>query len=492
MRHARRLFWGALLLALPGAILGAQPRGASAAGGAPAGAAARDSLPFPFAVLVEAVLARHPVAQQARLVAQQARNELRVAWGAFDPTFTATWDQKVAGGVSYYNYLDAELKIPLPIGADVTVAFDRTLGKYANPDRRTDGVGTLSAGVSIPLGQRIITDERRTALAVARAARDAGIADQGALVNKLLWSAAKAYGTWYEGWQRRAVAAEGEALAAFRLQAVRERVRNGESAPIDSAEALLELQRRQVTRIEAENAWYLATLGVTALLWTESGAPAALPDGAYPTVAGVSAAVDSSRLAAILDDAARRHPDLLKQEARVRQAEAQRLLTTQQLLPFAEAKVAGVADRGEGVPPLGGERLADNYKGALTVRTPLVFARESGRWGAAGDRLGIQRLERDRLRRDVELDVRGAVFDLAALEQLLVRQRETVRLARLLRDAEQRRFENGESTLLVVNLRERLVLDESVKLAALEAKVVGARGALVVATGNPSLLGTAP
>ncbi|MBU6367223.1 MAG: TolC family protein, partial [Gemmatimonadetes bacterium] len=171
---------------------------------------------------------------------------------------------------------------------------------------------------------------------------------------------------------------------------------------------------------------------------------------------------------------------------------AQRLLTTQQLLPFAEAKVAGVADRGEGVPPLGGERLADNYKGALTVRTPLVFARESGRWGAAGDRLGIQRLERDRLRRDVELDVRGAVFDLAALEQLLVRQRETVRLARLLRDAEQRRFENGESTLLVVNLRERLVLDESVKLAALEAKVVGARGALVVATGNPSLLGTAP
>ncbi len=477
---------------LAGAVLVAAPRAAWGAPQAPRAPQAPDSLPFPFAALVDAVLARHPVAQQARLVAQQARHELRVAWGAFDPTITATWDQKVAGGVSYYNYVDAELKVPLPIGADVIVAFDRTLGRYANPDRRTDGVGTFSAGMSIPLGQRIITDERRTALAVARAARDAGAADQGAMVNKLLWSAAKAYGSWYEGWQRRAVAVEGEALAAFRLQAVRLRVRNGESAPVDSAEALLELQRRQVTRIEAENAWYLATLGVTALLWSESGAPAALPAGAYPTVAGVSTAVDSSQLAAILADAARRHPDLLKQAARVRQAEAQRLLTTQQLLPFAEAKVAGVADRGEGFPPLGGDRLADNFKGALTVRTPLAFARESGRWEAAGDRLGIQRLERDRLQREVELDVRGAVFDLAALEQLLGRQRETVRLARLLRDAEQRRFENGESTLLVVNLRERLVLDEAVKLAALEAKVVGARGALVVAAGNPSLLGTLP
>ena len=452
--------------------------------------AAPDSLPVPFAALVDAVLARHPVAQQARLVAQQARNELRQAWGAFDPTITATWDQKVAGGVSYYNYVDAELKIPLPIGADVTLAFDRTLGKYANPDRRTDGTGTLSAGVSIPLGQRIITDERRTALAVARAARDAGAADQTAILNKLLFTAAKAYGGWYEGWQRRAVAAEGEALAAFRLAAVRQRVVNGESAPIDSAEALLELQRRQVTRAEAENAWYLATLEVTALLWSETGAPAALPAGAVPTVDGIAVAVDSARLATLLAEAARRHPDLLKHDARVRQAQAQQRLAAQGVLPFAEAKVAGVADRDDGLPPVSGQRLSDNFKGGLVVKTPLVFARETGRLGAASDRLDVQRLERERLRRDVELEVRGTVFELATLEQLLARQRETVRLARLLRNAEQVRFENGESTLLVVNLRERLVLDEAVKLAALEAKVVGARGALVVASGNPALLGT--
>ena len=88
MSRIRGVVWGALLAVLPAGPLEAQ------------GAPAADSLPFPFAALVEAVLARHPVAQQARLVAQQARNELRVAWGAFDPTITATWDQKVAGGVS--------------------------------------------------------------------------------------------------------------------------------------------------------------------------------------------------------------------------------------------------------------------------------------------------------------------------------------------------------------------------------------------------------
>jgi outer membrane protein TolC len=88
----------------------------------------------------------------------------------------------------------------------------------------------------------------------------------------------------------------------------------------------------------------------------------------------------------------------------------------------------------------------------------------------------------------VEFDVRASMFDLSNLFRLLDRQRASVSNARLLRDAEQTRFENGESTLLILNLRERLVLDESAKLAALEGKVAAARGALALATGDRELL----
>lgn len=445
--------------------------------------------PFPFALFADAVLANHPVARQAQAVAEQARAELRQAWGAFDPTVTATWDRKTFGGTQYFNYVDAALKIPLPIGADVTVAFDRTLGRYANPDRLTPGNGTLSAGVSIPLGQRIITDERRTALQQARAARDLGEADRTGLVNKLLFSAAKEYGTWYESWRRRAIALEGEALADFRLRAVRQRVRNGESAPIDTIEALLEVQRRQVTRFEAEAGFYVATLGITAFLWDSTGAPRPLPAEAKPTIDGLgNAVIDSTRLDALLAVAVRRHPELLKVQAKVRQAEAERLLATQGLLPFAEAKLEALGSRDSETGFFDRARVEDNYKSALAVKTPLLFLKETGKFGATGQKLTMQRLEADRLRRDVELESRAAMFELSNLERLLLRQRENVRYARLLRDAEQIRFENGESTLLILNLRERLVLDEATKLAALEGKVAGARGALALATGDRTLL----
>ncbi len=443
---------------------------------------------FSFPSFVDGILAYHPVATQARLVADQARSELRTAWGAFDPTITATWDQKTFGGTQYYNYFDAELKIPLPIGADVTVAFDRTMGRFINPDRRTVGNGTFEAGISIPLGQRIITDERRNALTQAKAARDAGDADRLAIVNKLLFSAAKDYGVWYESWRRRAIAQEGESLADFRLQAVRRRVANGESAPIDTIEALLELQRRQVTRFEAEASFYIASLDITAYIWDDVGRPAPLPTNAKPVLVGIDRiGIDSTRLEQLLEVATRRNPDLLKIQARVQQAQAQRLFTKQGLLPLAEAKLTGLGESGSDQSFFDGDRLDDNFKAGLSFKSPLLFLRESGRFTASGQRLEFQRLERDRLRREVEFDARAAIFDLFNLERLRERQTANVRNARLLRDAEQVRFENGESTLLILNIRERLVLDESIKLASVESKVVGARAALAVATGDRSL-----
>ncbi len=446
-------------------------------------------VPFSFPVFLDVILLGHPVARQAKLIADAARSDLRTAWGAFDPTVTASWDQKRFGGSTYYNYFDAEVKIPLPVGADVTLAFDRTLGRYINPDRRTVGGGTVEAGISIPLGQRLVTDERRNALAQARAARDAGAADQTAMVNKLLFTAAKDYGAWYESWRRRLIAQEGELLAEFRLQGGRRRVANGESAPIDSIEALLEIQRRQVTRFEAEAAFYFATLDITAYLWDDAGRPTALPTDAKPVLDGIErSGMDSTQLDALLDIATRRNPDLLKLQARVKQAQAQRLFTTQGMLPFAEAKLSRLGESGADDLSPAMDGLDENYKAGLLIKSPLLFLRETGRFNAASQRLDFQRLEFERTRRNIEFDARAAIFDLSNLERLLGLQRANVRNARLLRDAEQIRYDNGESTLLIVNLRERLVLDESVKLAALEAKVAGARGALAVATGDRALL----
>lgn len=433
------------------------------------------------------VAANHPVVRQARLLAEQARAELLAARGAWDPTVSASLASKTFGGREYYDYAEAALRIPTPIGADIKVGYERNVGTYASDDIRTSRGGLVTAGLSIPLGQRLVTDERRAALRQARALRDVADADRRAIVNKLLLAAAKDYARWYEAWRRRQVAQEGIALAAFRLVAVRGRVASGEAPAVDTVEARLEVQRREVTLIEAEAAWFAATLAVGANLWDERGLPVPLPDDARPALDGLQPEpVDSARVPAWLAQALRAHPDLLKNAGKIRAQEAQRLFAAQKLLPFAELQLAGLADRddtGALASP-----SSEDVKTGLEVKTPLLFMRERGTLGAYSARLEAERVERDRLRREVEVTVRVAANDLLTLDRLLALQRDATAQARALRDAEQRRFDAGESSLLVVNLRERLVLDEALKLASLEAKYAGARAELAAALGEPGVL----
>jgi outer membrane protein TolC len=236
--------------------------------------------------------------------------------------------------------------------------------------------------------------------------------------------------------------------------------------------------------MEAEQGAFAATITVTAYLWDARGRAIELPPGATPVVAPL-APVDETpaTVAALVARAARRHPDLQKIGGRVEQAAAQRRFSAQQVIPFAEAELSSLADREAGAP---GSPLAtsDDYKAGLTVRTPLLFMKERGRLTAASLRLEQQEVERERLRREVAYAVRVALNDLATVARVLDVQRATVAQARVLRDGEQRKFENGESTLFLVNARERLVLDEQLKLAALEAKALSARAELAVSLGD--------
>lgn len=450
-------------------------------------ARAQDTLSFArFAAQVES---NHPVAVQAGLVRAQARSALQEAWGAFDPKFTLSMSQKAYKGEPYYTYLESALKVPTPFGADIKLGFDRTDGPKASEDRSTPRDGLLSLGISLPLGQRIITDERRTALSIARAQRDIGDAEQQGMINKLLLDAAKAYGAWYTASQRADIAEEGVRLARFRFDAVRQRLINGESAPVDTLEASLEAQRRAVTLAEAETEVRAARLIAESFLWDARGNPVALGDSTRPVLEGLERTpVDTLRLAGWIRTIAERHPELRKAEGKLQQAQAERLLARQALIPFAEASLASIGERDQLGALADNSRWGENYKAGLEVESSLLLLKERGKASRTGQKEEFARLDRDRLRRDLAYSVRIALNDVVLLERVLGIQRATVRAATQLRDAEQARFLNGESTLLVVNIRERLVLDEAAKLAAVEGKLAAARAALIVAVGDASLV----
>lgn len=449
--------------------------------------------PLTFEEFYRAVAARHPVVRQARLLESIADGGIRQAQGAFDPTFTASWDRKSFGGTEYFDYQEAALKVATPLGIDIKLGYERTEGRYFSTDRRTPSDGLLTAGISVPIGQRMLTDERRTALAQARALRSYAEGERRAIVNKLLLLAAKRYAEWYEADRRRALTVESVALATVRLDGVRRRVEAGDAAAIDTIEARLELQKRTVLALEANVDFRNATLLVEGFLWGENSAPLRLDSLAVPSPEGLEPTmVDSTRLAGWLALAEASHPDIRKANAKLSQTEADRRLAAQQIWnPAAELTYTPIADRADGVSAIGDAfGRSDDAKWGAAFKLPLLSLKERGKYTAAVGKRDQERLQLAISRRDVAIAVRVAVNDLATLDSLLQLQSIVVTQARMLRDAEQRKFDAGESTLFLVNARDRQLIDEIAKRIALQAKYVSARAALAVAIGEPAVLPT--
>ena len=263
---------------------------------------------------------------------------------------------------------------------------------------------------------------------------------------------------------------------------MRRRVAAGEAAPLDTVEARLELQRRRVQQVEASQAALAARLAAEAHLWDARGLPDTLPSDAAPSAGLPDAAVpDGPEVERWVADAVRTHPDVQRAGARLAQAVAQRRLAAWQRLPQAAVELGALGTADDAT--LRRVDADDDLKLGLAARTPLLFLRERGRANAAGLRVEQQALERDRARREVAVAARIAAGEVAAVAAATTAQRDAVEQARLMVGGEQRRFEAGESTLFLVNARERALLDEALRLAGLEARAFTARAELAVALG---------
>lgn len=438
---------------------------------------------FDFNLIATLVRANHPIARNARVAVEAARADERIARGGFDPTISGSVDQKTYKGTQYYGFGNVKLAVPTPFGVDVQFGFERAMGTYLNPERRVPSRGLFSAGFKIPLGQRIITDERRTALAVARAGVTSAEADSASAVNKLLLQVAKDFSAWYEAAWLDSLVRGSETLASVRLGAVRQRVLQGEAPAIDTIEATLELTRRRVLRVDTERNRINARLQLETDLWGAHGEPLALDVNSVPQLE-IFPANWPRRASAMLSDSALkslivRHPDVLKARARETQLSASRRLAFQGLLPNAYAEASAISiDANQIVQP-----TDQSAKLSATLTQSVFMIRERNRLNAAGLRLTQANVDVTRVERDVQSGIGMAQADVRATQSMLELQQRGLELARLLQQGEQRRFEAGESTVFLINTRDRSVLDESMKLISLKSKLFASLMALQNARG---------
>lgn len=243
------------------------------------GFAQQDSV-VTFAVFYNQVMSYHPLAKQAKLLPEQARMELRSARGGFDPVIDVDYRNKTSNDKNTYTYFTPELKIPTRIGIDLKGGYEMSSGTNINPEQgKIDQFGNINGynmwygGVSVPVGRGLLFDSRRADLRQAQLFQTLARAEQIKLINKLLLNAAKDYWEWQQSYQVVLLMRTNVDLAKNRLDFINNRIRLGEEKPIDSVEASIEYNRREVLLAEAEVFFKNTKLQLSNYLWNENTEP---------------------------------------------------------------------------------------------------------------------------------------------------------------------------------------------------------------------------
>lgn len=426
---------------------------------------------FSLQDLADLVFANHPVVKQAALLSADAQAQVQQARGGFDPKLASGFDRKLFGGTDYYNLWANELKVPLwPGGIDLKAGYDRMVGTYVNPEHRTPLNGLAAVGLSVPLGQGLLIDARRSTLRQARILVTAAEADRVKEINAIWLQAVKDYWTWYYSYQQAVLIQEGVELADTRFQATSRRAVLGDQAPIDSVEAQITVQDRQVQAQQLQVELLNARLVLSNHLWNKDAQPVELPAYAVPQVPRINA-VDSTQFYQLRDLAANRHPTLIKLDAKIRQLGIEERYQRELLKPVVNVSGA-LLSRGDfyrSEMPAYYDIGWKNYKLGVDFAFPLFLRKERGKLQQTRLKVQDATLEQQQSRRTILNQVNAVYNTLKTYERQLVLQAQTIANQRILLQAELQKYELGESTVFLVNSRETKLIDLRLKQESMRA-----------------------
>jgi len=102
----------------------------------------------------------HPLVKNANLEISKAQANLMMARGGFDPKLELDYNKKQFQGTEYYSIMNSSFKIPTWYGIDIKAGFEDNEGYYLNPQNKTPSNGITSLGISVPLGQGLLINQR--------------------------------------------------------------------------------------------------------------------------------------------------------------------------------------------------------------------------------------------------------------------------------------------------------------------------------------------
>lgn len=419
---------------------------------------------FTLETFYELLVRNHPTARQAGLLSEVAQQEIRYARGSFDPKLESQFLTKSLNGKMYYEIFNGTLKFPTIFPFDPSIGIDQNKGTYLNPERYIDDTFAnrqLFAGISMPLGRGLITDERRATLRQAELFQDITEAEKIKIINKLLLDAAKAYWDWYYTHYNYRLLNQSFVIADDIFKRVKTNYTYGEASVMDTIQAGITRQQRLVEQQEAFLNFQNSGVALSTMLWDSLGNPLELRPNLVPVLVPDGLMITPEVLHNLADSARMYHPELNKLETKIQQLEVERRLAREYLKPQLNLNYYAL---NQPIDPNGefSSAFNDNYKFGIDFSIPIFLRKERSKLALTKLKITNTQFERSLTEREIVNGITSTYNQLTNLQPILANQYQMVQAYQRLLEAELLNLEEGESDLFKINVQqEKLIQSQS-------------------------------
>lgn len=416
-----------------------------------------------FDAFIGQVISHHPITVQAENAAKIGEAYVQKARGGFDPKINGGADQKYFKDKNYYSLLHAGLKIPTWYGIAVQGGYDLNSGDYLNPERNTPNNGLFYAGLSVDLGRGMLMNQRKAEYDKAKIYQQSSAQTRRIILNNLYFDAASAYWEWFKAYAKLEIYEQAVINAEERYKSVVQNVILGTDPAIDTIEARTQLQSRYYSYLDTRLDYLNAGALLEIYLWENGQIPLELDSlMTPPSLSDLAPLPVETDIYPRLDSLLNYHPDLLKTQYAYDQQRVELQLSRENIKPIISLKYNALAQ------PANQEAdfyySLNNYKWGANVEIPIFLRKERGQ-------LRIGRLELENLQNEmvfksesIQFKVQTAINEWQITnEQARLWQGATNDFSTLYQ-SEKTLFEVGESSLFMVNSREKSLIDARLKL----------------------------
>ena len=425
----------------------------------------------------------HPLVKNANLEISKAQANLMMARGGFDPKLELDYNKKQFQGTEYYSILNSSFKIPTWYGIDIKAGFDENEGYYLNPENKTPNNGLTSLGISVPLGQGLLINQRMADLRKAKIQVKLSEAEQKLEAISVLYDASIAYFNWKKNYEENLLYELYSINAKKRYDGIESLIKQGDKPAIDSIEAGIIVRNRLLALEDSKLKLTKAKLELSNFLWLENNIPLELADAIIPEKKLRLTIQETLNSADLVnpDFSIVKHPKIEALQSKIDLLTVDKKLKANMLLPKIDVGYSYLTQPNPSIP-----NNSDNYKVGVDFYFPLFLRKERGYL-----KLAQYKIQESEFVRDLEkLQLTNKINAQKTEIQSLSKQQKLIN--KLVADydtmlkSEERLFTLGESSLFLINTRENNLVSAQLSQIALENRFYTSNSELYKIMANPN------